>query len=242
MAGAGYRTWTAGEVVTASNVQNFLQDQTIGVYAGTAARSSAVLSPSEGQVSYRTDDDVVEVYNGTAWVPVAPADTAGLVHIKQATGSGVAAINVNDCFSADFTHYKVVTDLLHATSSAGSGVNIRLRVSGADDTTTNYRQQRLSISSTTVTAERTSSNTSWIDSSVIFNNQKNLNFFEIANPFQSSITTCYNFRGQDGLATIQYSNLYYSFIATTSFTGFSVISASGNMSGSVDVYGYKLGS
>jgi hypothetical protein len=83
MAGAGYRTWTAGEVVTASNVQSYLQDQTVGVYAGTAARSSAILSPSEGQVSYRTDDDIVEVYNGTAWTPIAPADTAGLVHIKH---------------------------------------------------------------------------------------------------------------------------------------------------------------
>jgi len=125
MAGAGYRTWTAGEVVTASNVQNFLQDQTIGVYAGTAARSSAVLSPSEGQVSYRTDDDVVEVYNGTAWVPVAPADTAGLVHIKQQTiGSAVSSVNVTGAFSSTYDNYLILVS--GGVGSTGQSMTLKI--------------------------------------------------------------------------------------------------------------------
>jgi hypothetical protein len=106
MAGAGYRTWTAGEVVTANNVQTYLQDQTVGVYAGTAARSSAILSPSEGQVSYRTDDDIVEVYDGTNWVPVSAPDTSGLVHIETVAFTSSSAESLNDVFSATYDFYE----------------------------------------------------------------------------------------------------------------------------------------
>lgn len=67
MAGLGRRTFAAGEVLTASNVMGYLQDQAVMNFAGTAARGSAVPTPSEGMVSYLADADSVEVYNGSAW-------------------------------------------------------------------------------------------------------------------------------------------------------------------------------
>jgi len=42
VAGAGRRTFTPGEVLTASNVMNYLQDQAVMNFAGTAARGSAI--------------------------------------------------------------------------------------------------------------------------------------------------------------------------------------------------------
>ena len=42
MAGAGYRTFASGEVLTSTNVQTYLMDQAVQVYAGTAARASAI--------------------------------------------------------------------------------------------------------------------------------------------------------------------------------------------------------
>ena len=42
MAGAGRRTFTPGEVLTASNTMNFLMDQAVMNFAGTAARGSAI--------------------------------------------------------------------------------------------------------------------------------------------------------------------------------------------------------
>jgi hypothetical protein len=44
-------------------------EQMVMVFAGTAARSSAIPSPSAGMVSYSTATGVV-VYDGTAWVSV----------------------------------------------------------------------------------------------------------------------------------------------------------------------------
>jgi len=67
MAGQGRRVFTAGDVLTASQVQDFLQDQTVMVFAGTAARSSAIATPSEGMVSVQTDLDDLTYYNGSAW-------------------------------------------------------------------------------------------------------------------------------------------------------------------------------
>ncbi len=69
MAGAGYRTFASGEVLTSNNVMTYLMDQMVQVYAGTAARSSAVPSQSTGMIAYSTATGL-QVFNGSAWVNV----------------------------------------------------------------------------------------------------------------------------------------------------------------------------
>ena len=68
MAGAGYRTFGAGEVLTASNVQTYLMDQAIPVFASSTARDAAITSPSEGQHCFLSDTDALQYYTGSAWV------------------------------------------------------------------------------------------------------------------------------------------------------------------------------
>ena len=69
MAGAGYKLFTTGSVLTAAEVNTYLQEQTIMVFANAAARTTALASVlSEGMVSYLKDTDVVEIYTGAAWV------------------------------------------------------------------------------------------------------------------------------------------------------------------------------
>jgi len=84
MAGAGYRTFQSGEVLTSTNVQTYLMDQAVQVYAGTAARSSAIPSPSAGMVAYSTATGL-QVFNGSAWVDV------GGVGYGAATGGASTA-------------------------------------------------------------------------------------------------------------------------------------------------------
>lgn len=69
MAGAGFKDFQAGEVLTAVDVDTYLMQQTIMVFAGTAARGSAITSPSEGMFSYLQDTDSVEYYTGSNWTP-----------------------------------------------------------------------------------------------------------------------------------------------------------------------------
>jgi peroxiredoxin len=64
MAGAGYRTFQSGEVLTSNNVQTYLMDQAVQVYAGTAERGSAVPTPSTGMVAYSTATGL-QVFDGS---------------------------------------------------------------------------------------------------------------------------------------------------------------------------------
>jgi len=72
MAGLGRKTFTAGDVLTAAQVQGYLQDQTVMLFASDAARTSGIASPSEGMLALSTDTDLVNYYNGSAWVPALP--------------------------------------------------------------------------------------------------------------------------------------------------------------------------
>lgn len=77
MAGAGYRTFVAGEVLTATNVQGYLMDQAIPVFADATARDAAITSPSEGQHCFLSDTDALQYYTGSAWVAQGGAGGGG---------------------------------------------------------------------------------------------------------------------------------------------------------------------
>lgn len=69
MAGAGYKLFSTGDVLSASDVNLYLQQQTVMVFASAAARTTALASVlAEGMVTYLKDTDVVEIYTGAAWV------------------------------------------------------------------------------------------------------------------------------------------------------------------------------
>lgn len=69
MAGAGYKLFSTGDVLSASDVNTYLQQQTVMVFASAAARTTALASVlAEGMVTYLKDTDVVEIYTGASWV------------------------------------------------------------------------------------------------------------------------------------------------------------------------------
>jgi len=76
MAGApaGYRTFTAGGVLTAANVQTYLMDQAIPVFANATARDAAITAPAEGQHCFLRDADALQYYSGSAWIAAGGAD------------------------------------------------------------------------------------------------------------------------------------------------------------------------
>ena len=62
-------TFTAGEVLEASEM-NTISDQTVMVFAGTAERTAAIGTPSEGMVTYLQSDNTTTVWTGAAWEPL----------------------------------------------------------------------------------------------------------------------------------------------------------------------------
>ena len=66
MAGAGFKLFQDGQVLLASEVNEYMMQQQIMVFADAAARDAAILSPSEGMFAFLKDDDKLTVYT-TSW-------------------------------------------------------------------------------------------------------------------------------------------------------------------------------
>jgi hypothetical protein len=241
--GSGYRTFTAGEILTASNVQNFLQDQAVMVFAGTAARSSAIGTANfeEGMLTYLTDVDKLQVYTGATFADVYPAaaSTQGLTLINTTSFSAVASQSVNDVFSATYDNYIIVCSLI---STADVTVSWRLRVSGADNSTSNYfsHRQQSASSLTTYDAVANAAGSSFqFTSSAGINSNKGVQIM-VYKPFATDYTLfngTHNYSSASGAGQYSGGIIHGGFAATTSFTGFSIIPSSGNITGSVSVFG-----
>lgn len=72
MAGAGYKDFTAGAVLTAAQLNQYCNEQSVMVFATTAARDSALTSVlAEGMTCYVKDGGsgtpVMFIYDGSAW-------------------------------------------------------------------------------------------------------------------------------------------------------------------------------
>ena len=67
--GSGFKNFTA-TVLTASDVNNFLMEQTVMSFASTGARDTQITAPEDGMVAYIRSNDSSEglyTYNGTTW-------------------------------------------------------------------------------------------------------------------------------------------------------------------------------
>lgn len=72
MAGAGSKLFTSGSVLTASDVNSYLMDQSIMRFATTAARDAAFggsgeATLAEGMFAYIDADNSLYFYTGSAW-------------------------------------------------------------------------------------------------------------------------------------------------------------------------------
>ena len=79
MAGLGRTVFTAGEVLTAANVNGYLMDQSVMVFADAAARATAIPEPSPGMMCFLLDLVQVQVYSGTelGWTAITGGGGGG---------------------------------------------------------------------------------------------------------------------------------------------------------------------
>ena len=121
----GYKNFVTGQVLTAADVQDYLMDQSVMVFGGTAARGSAIASPTEGMVTYLSDTDKVQVYNGTAWTDVGRVGAAVLSNTPTGTyssgGTAYAYYEFTASGTATVTTAGVVDVLLVGGGGGGGG-------------------------------------------------------------------------------------------------------------------------
>lgn len=79
---SGWKKWAYGDLVSTELFQGNVQDQVVQKYANSDARNAALgTAVAEGMVSYLTNTNSLELYDGSTWSPVA------------SNGSGNAIIN-----------------------------------------------------------------------------------------------------------------------------------------------------
>jgi hypothetical protein len=82
-----YKTFANGFPLPASDLNNFLMNQSVIVFADAAARTTAIPSPVEGMLTYLEDTNAYESWNGSAFVGLgSPITTEGDLITGDATG------------------------------------------------------------------------------------------------------------------------------------------------------------
>jgi len=230
MAGLGRKVFTAGDVLTASDVQNYMMDQSVMNFAGTAARSSAIATPTDGMVTYNQATDSIEAYNGTAWIGMSGMQLVK----KQDVGTAVSSVTITSCFNSTYNSYRIIY-----TNGVGSAnADIYATLSGIS---TGYYSNMIygTYTTTTVTA-------------VAFSNVSTMNYvggmtasganmdIEIHNPNLAKAKW-----GKSSFVQMQAGgnpgNVNHWINSTTQSTGITFTTASGTLTGgTIYVYGYSI--
>jgi len=95
--GAGFKVWSTGDLVNASDFNNYLQEQVIMVFADASARNSAITSAEEGMFAFLKDTNALTFYNGSSWASyVDEGDITGVTAGTNLSGGGSSgAVTVN---------------------------------------------------------------------------------------------------------------------------------------------------
>jgi hypothetical protein len=88
----GYKTFNTGDVLTAAQVQYYLQNQSIMYFATAAARDAALTAGivQEGMFAYLADTNTTVYYDGSAWQSFGTGDVTGLT-----AGTGITITNAS---------------------------------------------------------------------------------------------------------------------------------------------------
>jgi hypothetical protein len=164
---------------------------------------------------------------------------SGMTLITAQTFTTSSAVNVNNCFSATYQNYRIVGNLT-AASANNENVDLRLRVGGVDNSgATSYQRSLLRSINGTVTGAYLA-----VSNSLVC--QTNTTVFgsfaaDIYNPFSAAPTKLTNNFVSGGSGTVAdylaQTACYHN--VSSSFDGFSIIPASGTISGTLRVYGYQ---
>jgi len=142
MAGAGYKLFNTGDVLTAAQVNTYLQEQVVMVFADATARTTALTGViAEGMVSYLKDTNATEVYDGSAWVGIGNSgDITGVTAGTGISGGGTSGtVTITNSMATEIT---AAGDIIVGTGS-GTFDNLPIGTTGqvltADTTVSPYK-------------------------------------------------------------------------------------------------------
>jgi hypothetical protein len=232
----------SGDVIQIYTLKNFRVPNTYTI----GQTDDQFLTKTSASSTYLT-----QVSASTTYAPVA---AGGLVQITPTSiaatgGSGsvsttgavsftsASAISLNGIFSSTYDNYLVKFN--NITSSTNTWLNVRMRASGSDYSGTEYKNQGVTATSTTLSSSRITNSTSIIEPIYINTTYQSYGELELSNPFNTVVTVAKSSNSAVSAGNIEWYQRVYGVNTTTSYDGFSLIPASGTISGGLSVYGYK---
>lgn len=130
-----YKTFVNGFPLNASELNEYLMSQVVAVFVDATARTAAIETPTEGQLTYLTGDNKFQYYTGSAWADLL---SSGSVSNKTANYSTLATdagntinstssaitITIDNNLTAGQRIDFVQTGSGQITFAAGSGVTL----------------------------------------------------------------------------------------------------------------------
>ena len=92
MAGAGYKSFVAGAVLGASEVNTYLMQQSVMTFTNTTLRNAAITSPSAGMLTFIVGTKTLELYDGSGWTAISGGDYNTFPNQTAITSGGVTRI------------------------------------------------------------------------------------------------------------------------------------------------------
>jgi hypothetical protein len=210
----------------------------IGASPAGSATSGQVLTASTGGTttwSTPTAGGLIQIVPSS--IAVAGAGSSGSVSTNgQITFGTATSVTINDVFSTTYDNYLILIDQI---GTANSDLDWRFRVAGSDNSSAVYCFQFSDFTTvSTYVSNRTTNGTSG-RITPLNNALRSRTQLMCYTPFLTRTTSWYSESTKtDGTAptTAIFSGV---FTNTTSFTGFTLLPQSGNVTGSISIYGYR---
>ena len=162
MAGLGFKDFQVGEVLTSSDVDGYLMQQSVMRFADSAARGSALgtatgtgVPLAEGMVVYLDDVDRLEMFDGTEWrratVPLGTAAPVNGSMLQYGTATAEYAPTAGPMFSAVETGQIPTTTV---AASSGATVTVTFTAGRFSSTPTVMSNQNTTASANCYTTVR----------------------------------------------------------------------------------------
>jgi hypothetical protein len=181
----------------------------------------------DGATAIETLGDAIDASMNTA----LGTKKAGMVLLNTTSFSGVSSVSFNDVFTSTYRNYKIN---FSAAVTGGGNVGLRLRASGSDNTSSNYRFGGMLIGCESSEAFF-GSNNSIATNAEFQTNSGNITgaTLEVLHPQITANTT---------ILSTSAGNFFqlrgWMLTVTTIYDGFTIFS-SANLAGKISVYGYN---
>jgi hypothetical protein len=183
---------------------------------------------------YATQSDLTTAGGLIPVNPTSIANSGGTAALSDnlITYTGVSSISVNGCFSATYTNYLFINT---GTMSVATNYYMRLRVAGSDASTGAYFYAQAGYNSGNTTSNNSGASQTSID---LYGNPTVLHTIVMSNPFVATPTRAVNqFAAFSASLSAGAGGFFHN--VSTSYDGFTMFPASGNITGVVRVYGIK---